>query len=309
MAASLNSSLNAIDSGATKRGELRVGRGPQGDLIGHDPHGATADQTAGSSWASVWAGGEQIAALGDALHDRPDRPAVGTELRIVELVPGDRRRDRRARRRPHGVRRDERLDRGVLGVVEARATLPRPLRPFPRDQVGDRGADGPRDPLDPGAGLVEPVARLDRDPDLDAALAGRLGIAADAEVVERGPVQPGEDQRLLPGRPVARVDVDQGEGRLPRLGQLAGPGMDLEARLVAEPGQRRDPIGDQVIVGVAVGAAVEPDLPPARSARPAPWTGCPSARSPGAPAPLGNRCRLSGRSARCGSIVGAIRAK
>ena len=58
----------------------------------------------------------------------------------------------------------------------------------------------------------------DRDPDLDAALAGRLGVAADPEVFQRRPIEPGEDQRLLPGRLLARIDVDVGERRLPRLG-------------------------------------------------------------------------------------------
>ena len=136
-----------------------------------------------------------------------------------------------------------------------------------------------------------------------------FGIAADAEVAERGPVEAGEDERLVPGRPLAGVDVDEREGGSPGLGEATGPGVDLEARLVAEPAQRRDPVGDEVVVRVAVVAPVDAGLVPAGQPGRGGAPGCPSARSPGAPAPLGKRWRLSGRSARCGSIVGAIRAK
>ena len=65
------------------------------------------------------------------------------------------RGDRRAGGRPDGVRRDERLDRRVLGVVEAGAALARLLRPLPGHEVRDGRPDRPRDPLDPGARLGE----------------------------------------------------------------------------------------------------------------------------------------------------------
>src|SRR3954453_21800487 len=79
--------------------------------------------------------GEEISKVRDALDDRPDGPAVGPEVGVVELVPGDRRGYGRAGRGPHGIGRDQRLDARVLRVVEPGPTLPRALRPLPRDQL------------------------------------------------------------------------------------------------------------------------------------------------------------------------------
>src|SRR4029079_13942412 len=97
--------------------------------------------------------------------------------------------------------------------------------------------------------------------------AGRLRIATQAEMPQGGPVEPSKDERLLEGRLLARVDVDVGEGRLPRVGQAPGPGVDLEAGLVAEPTQGRGAVGDQVVVGFAVGPAIDAGLAPASQPR------------------------------------------
>ena len=193
-----------------------------------------------------------------------DRPAVGPQRR------GRRARPRRSARRPGApgagrtaYGRHERLDRRVLGVVEPGPAL---AAPFAHSHETRSGTVAPtaRDTRSTQPLVsAKRVAAADRDPDLDAALAGRLGIAADAEVPERGPVEPGEDERLVPGRLRAGVDVDQRERRLPRVGQRAGPGVDLEARLVAEPAQRRDAVGDEVVVGVPVLATVDAGLVPA----------------------------------------------
>src|SRR5688572_5824217 len=67
--------------------------------------------------------GERIAHGPDALHGIADRPSVGPQVRIVELLPRDRHADRGARRRPGAVRGDERLVDGVLRVVEPRLAL------------------------------------------------------------------------------------------------------------------------------------------------------------------------------------------
>ena len=80
---------------------------------------------------------------------------------------------------------------------------------------------------------------------------------------ERGPVQPGQHEGLVPGRLLPGVDVDEREGGLPGVREATGPGMDLEARLVAEPAQGRGPVGDEVVVGAAVAAAVDAGLVPA----------------------------------------------
>ena len=244
--------------------------------------------------ARRWSGSSSGRAGGPGRPARPRRSAP---------------RHGRARRRPDSVRRDERLDARVLGVVEPRPALARALRPLPRDEVGHGRADGARDLLDPRAGVGEVVARHDRDPDLDAALAGRLGIAADAEVPERRPVEPREDERLLPGRLLARVDVDVGERRLPR----------VRAGARSRRGSRSSP-GCRASTASPTRSAMRWSLA-SRSSRPSTPVSCQRVshvgavagmsfcQKPGAPAPFGNRWRLSGRSARCGSIVGAIRAK
>src|SRR5579859_6571469 len=72
---------------------------------------------------------EQVADLGDAAADRMDGPAIRTELGIVQLVPRDRRGDRRARRGSQRVGRRERLVDDVLRVVDA--DLAGPLRHRP----------------------------------------------------------------------------------------------------------------------------------------------------------------------------------
>ena len=61
------------------------------------PDAVAADRLRGPAGPGVVEGaGEEVAELGDAAEDRADRPAVGAQVRVVELGPGDRRADRRA---------------------------------------------------------------------------------------------------------------------------------------------------------------------------------------------------------------------
>ena len=156
-------------------------------------------------------------------------------------------------RRPDGIRRHERLDERVLRVVEPGAALARLLGPLPARS---------------GPGRSHPTARETRSTQALVSLNSyfgtigiqtwmprlpvTFGIAADAEVAQRGPVQPRQHEGLVPGRLLAGVDVDQRERGLPGVREPAGPGVDLEAGLVAEPAQRRGAVGDEVVVGAAV---------------------------------------------------------
>ena len=98
---------------------------------------------------------------------------------------------------PGAVRRDERLVDRVLGVVEpgvaaalahvqpqltSSGTTPPTARDSCCTQARVSSNDGP-------AG--------DRDPDLDAAPAGELGLGAHAQVLQRGAVQPGQGEDVL----------------------------------------------------------------------------------------------------------------
>src|SRR5205814_7493723 len=125
------------------------------------------------------------------------------------LVPVDGRGDRGAGRRARAVRGDERLVDGVLGVVQPGQAAPLVDLPLPADQLRYDRADAAGQPLHPGTGGGEVGAGHDGYPDLDAAAAGQLRSGAHAEVLERVPVQPGEEEQVRPGRGVARVEVDQ----------------------------------------------------------------------------------------------------
>ena len=74
------------------------------------------------------------------------------------------------------------------------------LLPLPADELADDAADRAGQRLDEFRRLVERVAGLDRDVDLDAALAGDLRPGDEAELVERHPEQPGDRQRVVPRR-------------------------------------------------------------------------------------------------------------
>src|ERR1035437_2580376 len=76
-------------------------------------------------------GREQVAARLHAFEDGADRPPVGPERRIVELVPRDGRRDRQAGGGTRRVGGDEGAVPPVLREVETRATIAAVLRPFP----------------------------------------------------------------------------------------------------------------------------------------------------------------------------------
>ena len=90
-----------------------------------------AGQSLGRTWRSVWAGANRSPTSATRSGIVRIVQRSGRERRVVELVPGDRRRDRRAGRGSDGVRRDERLDVGVLGVVEPRPAVAPVLRPLP----------------------------------------------------------------------------------------------------------------------------------------------------------------------------------
>ena len=130
-----------------------------------------------------------------------------------------------------------------------------------------------------------------------------FGVGAHAEVLERGPVEAGEDERLVPGRLRAGVDVDQRERRRPRLVDRRGPGVDLERGLVAQPAQRRRPVREQVVVAPRSSRSRNPVSCQIVSHFGA-LDGMSFCQKPGCPAPFGKRWRLSGRSTRCGSIAG-----
>ena len=186
----------------------------------------------------------------DPLDRGPQREAVRPQRRVVQLVPRDRHRHRRARGGPRAVGRDQGLVDGVLRVVEPRQATAVALAPLPADQLRHDGTDRLRQPLDPGPGRRE-VRRTaagvpHRHPDLDAAAAGHLGLPADPEVLQRRAVQPGEHQQVVPRRLLPRVQVDHRVGRAPRVVRQRRPRVPLQRAEVRRPHQRGRLVDDEV---------------------------------------------------------------
>ena len=128
--------------------------------------------------------GPRIAVLGDASGHGRDRLRVGIDR--VELVPRERRRHLRARPGAHAPRAEHGLVRRVLVEVDEDPLAALFLPPRVGDQRRDGGARArartrPR-PRAPGYGSqrgCEPHVHV------DAAVAGGLRVADDAELVEQ----------------------------------------------------------------------------------------------------------------------------
>ena len=175
------------------------------------------------------------------------------------------------------VGRDERLVDRVLRVVEPGPAAPRLLLPRRAHDVADDLGDRPRELVDPRSGLVEGRAGCDRDPHLEAAAPARLRVAPYSEVFERGAVQPGQGQELVPRRLVAGVDVDERVCRAVDVGDARRPRVQLDRGVVREPRERGRAVDDQVLLALArVGVDVVPTRDPRRARTSAP----PSARTP-----------------------------
>ena len=208
---------------------------------------------------------ERVAQPGDPGRDVPDRERVRPRRRVVQLVPFQRSGHRRPGRGARAVGRDQGLVARVLRVVEPGQAAPVVHVPLPAHQPGHDGADRPGQLLHPGPGLGETRPRGDRDPDLDAAPAGELGLAPHAQVLQRGAVQPGQDQHLVPRRGRAGIDVDERVTGLVRLVGPGGPGVPLQGAEVGRPHQRGRLVGDQVGAGLAgLGTGIVPARHPVR---------------------------------------------
>ena len=104
----------------------------------------------------------------------------------------------------------------------------------------------------------------DPDPDLDAALSGDLRMADDAEVLERRPIQPSQDQELLPRRLRPGIDVDERVGGPIGRVDRARPRVQLHRGLLGKPRERRRRIDDGVLLRPLLAMVVRPALDPRR---------------------------------------------
>ena len=167
---------------------------------------------------STWAVSSTVANRSPRRASRSGMSADGEPVRpqrgVVQFGPADGGGHRRAGRGARAVRRDQGLVGRVLRVVQPGQPAPLAHVPLPADQLRHHGADGLGQLLHPGPGVLEAGPGGDRDPDLDPAPPGELGLGPHPEMLQGGAVQPGQHQDVLPGGRRPRVDVDQGVTRL-----------------------------------------------------------------------------------------------
>src|SRR5918993_1647898 len=127
-------------------------------------------------------GAEQVPVPFDPLerlaHSEPTRRHV-----LRQLVPPQRRRDRRARLRPHRVDRGDRLSPRVLAVVDEDA-LALVLQPFGRDQPWVPLLELARHALRELVGVLVGCSASNRDEDVNAVGAARLDVGLELESLE-----------------------------------------------------------------------------------------------------------------------------
>ena len=129
--------------------------------------------------------GPGIAVRLDPGRERGDRQLVGMDL--VDLLPVQRRRHLRAEAGAYRPRAEHRLVRRVLVEVEEDPFASLFLPPCRRHQIGVAPLElaGGGDGRPPDVVGIPP--RLEPDVDVHAAVAGRLRVADDPELVEEGP--------------------------------------------------------------------------------------------------------------------------
>jgi hypothetical protein len=89
-------------------------------------------------------------------------------------------------------------------------------------------------------------------------------MADDAEVLEGGPVQPGQDEQLLPRRLRSRIDVDERVGGPIGRVRRARPRVQFHRGLLREPRERRRRIDDGVLLRPLLAMVERPALDPRR---------------------------------------------
>ena len=208
--------------------------------------------------------------VGEPRRHRGEREVA--RLARVDLVPRERRRDARVRRRPHRVRAGDRAVLRVLVVVEEHAVallLPplagrerRARAARPRARARARRA-GPR----------RTSTRLDAHVDVDAARSRRLRPADEPEVGERGLHDARDLAQLVPGDAGHRIEIDaQLVGVIEILGAHRVR-VQLEAGEVGHPRQRGRVARHDLLRGAAGRKAAAP--------RPRPTAAATAARASG----------------------------
>ena len=190
--------------------------------------------------------GPGVAAVGDELRHGAHRELLRVDRR--ELVPRDRRRDRRARERPGRVGRcDGAVAAGLVEVDEdllAALLLP----PRGRHEVGQPALELARDADDAVTHVEELVGRRDPRVDVHAAVAGRLGPRGQPDLGHDLAQREGGLDRVLEAPARLRVEVDAQLVRLVDVGRADRPRVEGDGVHLRGPHGIGDLVDDELRV-------------------------------------------------------------
>ena len=170
-------------------------------------------------------------------HDRPSCRSDGFEL-VVDLVPAERRRDRRVWLRSDRVHGGDRLALAVLVRVDQDPAAAR-LRPLGRRELRVRARDRARDDLREPTRVVVGRAPVERDEHVKALAARRLRERLERERVEQLLEDQRDLDRLRPRHLGRRVEIEEDEVRPVGLVDARVPRVHVDAAHVHHPEQRR----------------------------------------------------------------------
>ena len=168
--------------------------------------------------------------------ERLAHPEAARRQILRQLVPAQRRRDRRARLRPHRVDRRDRLPARVLTVVDEHP-LALALQPLGRDQPWVPLLEPARHALGEQVGVLVGRSARDRDEHVNPVGAARLDVGLELEPIELLADQVGDADREREAA-VWRVEVEEHEVRAVRLVDARVPGVHVDAVHLHHPEHR-----------------------------------------------------------------------
>ena len=215
-------------------------------------------------------------------HGSPRRRTRSGTVRMVrsfgdhrlDLLPGERRRDLAARAGPGEPGAEDGLVGRVLVEVDEDAAAALLLPPVGGDQVGEAALQLAGQGDGGGAHLHRVPARLEPEVHVQAVVARRLRVAAQAELVEHVAAEQGDGAHLVEADAGRGVEVDAQLVGVGGVGGEVGPQVQAEAADVHRPHDVGDVGHDERVGGGAVGGGDGGRLQPVRRARP----GCASGR-------------------------------
>ena len=191
---------------------------------------------------------EQIAEALEAIPHVVDPEVLRLEPALEDLVPRERRRDRRAQLGSHRVRRRDVGARPVHVVVDE--DLPGAVGDLPRHRhpVGVGLLDHPARRADERAhGVVRVGAAQDRDEDLETGGTARLGERRQPQLVEQHLDVPSHREHVLVRVRLERVEVEEQVVRMRDVAAACVQRVELDAAQVGDVEQSGGVVDREVV--------------------------------------------------------------